>query len=182
MWQGGDGRSGAAGPERVRQPMKRILVVLAAASLLLLVHPGHAWAFGVKDVITMSRAGIADSLIVEKIDHSGKKFDLDTKDLVALTRAGVSDPVIVAMLRTEDRGKAPHYAAIYPWWPYEYPWYVGLGYGYYAPYYRAYEPFFFGFHDFDGGFGRAGFRDFDGGFGHAGFHGGGRGGHDFDRR
>jgi len=63
--------------------MKRILVLVAAGLFLSLLIPHGAWAFGVKDVIAMSQDGIPDSLIVEKIHHSGMRFALGAKDFHA---------------------------------------------------------------------------------------------------
>ena len=102
--------------------------------VLVALVPRVSWAFGVKDVVAMSQYGIPDSLIIEKIHHSGTQFDLDARDLLALKAAKVSDDVVVAMLRTEDRAQA----AIYydgRYWPYDPRWYVGFNLGYYAPLY-----------------------------------------------
>ena len=119
--------------------MKRILVVALSMFALVVAVPVASWAFGVKDVVAMSQYGIPDSLIVEKIHHSGTQFDLEAKDLLVLKAAKVSDDVVVAMLRTEDRARtAIFYDGRY--WPYDPQWYVGLNLGYYAPVYvgRAY--------------------------------------------
>jgi len=120
--------------------MKRILMVAAAGLLVsCLVAPG-AWAFGLKDVETMSHDGVPDSLIVAKIQHSGTTFHLDAKDFQKLRAAGVSNDVIMAMVRTEDewrRAVAPHDAWVAPWWAYRSPWYAGLDFEWYGPYWYA---------------------------------------------
>jgi len=121
--------------------MKRILVVLAAGLLLTLFLPHGAWAFGVKDVMTLSQEGIPDSLIIEKVRHSDTTFHLDAKDLHALKEAGVSDAVVMAMLRTESRGYWRGDGWYSPWYS---PWYVGFDFDFYAPYHRYYVPMYVG--------------------------------------
>ena len=123
--------------------MRRTLAFAAAALLLAALAPRGAHAFGVKDVVAMHRDGIADSLIVEKIEHSGTRFDLSARDLHDLKAAGVPDPVVVAMLRTEDDDRAP---IVYDdrWWPYGPGWALGLDLGFYGPLGRVYAPLFVG--------------------------------------
>jgi len=125
--------------------MKRILLYTAIGLLLLSFAPPGASAFGVKDILKMNADGIADSLIILKIENSGKTFHLNADDMHALQKAGVSDEVISAMLRTEgrDRDEDYGYRGYYPY--YSYPYYpyshVFLGFGYrhyYSPYYGYY--------------------------------------------
>ena len=82
--------------------MKRILLLGAAGLLLSLLTPHGAWAFGTKDVLQMHKDGIADSLIIQKIEYSGKTFHLDAEDMHALKQEGVSDDVISAMLAADN--------------------------------------------------------------------------------
>ncbi len=122
--------------------MKRIALCFAAASLALLFSVPVASAFGWKDVVKMHRAGIADSLIIQKIEYSGKTFHLDADEMAALTDEGVSDAVISAMLRTEaEAGEGDDYYGSYG-----YPYYHSrayLGWGYYPRYYsRGYYPYY----------------------------------------
>ncbi len=139
--------------------MKRILLLAAMALALCAFTARGAWAFGVKDVVAMHQAGIADSLIVQKIRHSGAVFHLNSKDLVALHEAGVSDRVVAAMLRTEDRND--YYRAYYPYygpywgWPYAPVW-VGFDFVYGPRYFGPWH----GYRSFYGprAFGRVGFR------------------------
>jgi len=123
--------------------MKRTLVIVTAMFLLALPVPRSALAFGVKDVVAMSQDGIPDSLVIEKIRHSDTRFDLNAKDMHTLRVAGVSDDVVVAMLRTEDRGRARvYYDGVY--WPYVPNAYLGLHVGFYRPFRRAYAPIYVG--------------------------------------
>jgi hypothetical protein len=125
--------------------MKRLPITAAAVLVASLLLASGARAFGTKDVIQMHRDGIADSLIIQKIEHSGKNFDLDSRDIRGLKDAGVSDEIVSAMLATEDRddyryGDGYH---VYPY-PYYYPRaYLGWGWGYYGRYgyYRHYSPY-----------------------------------------
>src|SRR5262245_65371245 len=85
--------------------MKRLLLLgaLVALATLTLALPHSALAFGWKDVIRMHQDGVPDSLIIQKIEHSGKSFSLSPDQIHRLMEADVSDEVISAMLRTEDQ-------------------------------------------------------------------------------
>ena len=50
-----------------------------------------------ESVLAMVKAGLADAVIVAKIQSSQTRFDLSTDTLIALKRAGVSDRVLEAM-------------------------------------------------------------------------------------
>lgn len=135
--------------------MKRIALFAITALVLLLSSASRASAFGVKDVLKMNADGIADSLMVLKIENSGKTFHLGADDLHALHEAGVSNEVISAMLRTEGRDQGGDYYdrgdyygyGNYHYYPYAYPYsypyaHVFLGFGFhshYAPYYGGYR-------------------------------------------
>ncbi|MGE5175912.1 MAG: hypothetical protein ACM3JJ_05990, partial [Hyphomicrobiales bacterium] len=105
-----------------------------------------AWAFGWKDVVKMHRDGVADSLIIQKIEHSGKRFHLEAKQIHSLMEADVSDEVISAMLRTEDQyePRDEYYGGYYGDDYYHSPR-VYLGFDYYRPYswyYGTYGPYY----------------------------------------
>lgn len=129
--------------------MKRISLLAVTGLLLLLFSASAASAFGVKDVLKMNRDEIPDSLIILKIENSGKTFHLSADDMRALHDAGVSDEVISAMLRTEGRdreygyGDYYYYPYAYPYPYYSYPYgrvFLGFGYRhYYSPYYGGYR-------------------------------------------
>lgn len=55
-------------------------------------------------VMTMVKAGLSESVVLEKIRSSPTKFDVKTEALVALKQAGVSDRVIEAMV---SQGSSP---------------------------------------------------------------------------
>ncbi len=128
--------------------MKRILLYTLTGLLLFFVSVPAASAFGLNDVLKMNDDGVADSLIVLKIENSGKTFHLNADDMHKLQKAGVSDEVISAMLRTEGRDRDEDYYGYSGYYPYTYPYYsypysrVFLGFGYshyYSPYYGGYR-------------------------------------------
>lgn len=132
-----------------------------------------------QDVISLSQAGVSDSLIISMLDMTGSYFRLTTQDVLDLKNAGVHDGVIKEMMspppqatQSSDNGRYYYYyppywyAGYYPYWD---PWWyypsfsLGVGFGYHYPIYTRhfYSPHYVG-HGFGGGH-RAG-----------GFHGGGR--------
>ena len=112
-----------------------VLAALVALNLVVLAPP--AWAFGPNDVARMVEDGIPNSLIIQKIQHSGVRFHLDAKDIRNLRADGVPDEVISAMLATEDERDGDAYAPDYTCAP-VYPYYA------YHPYYPR-VAFSFGF-------------------------------------
>ncbi len=155
---------------KARGIVKRIFIVSVGAALMLLLSTGAASAFGVKDVVAMTKDGVADSLILQKIAYSRTTFHLDAGDMRTLKSAGVSDEVISAMLRTES-GARDEYVDGYPvYGPYYYPHYY---YPYYPPYPYYYGPYYPYYPRFSVSLG-FGFRG--GHFGHF------RGGHFYGRR
>lgn len=60
----------------------------------------RAEAVTIRDIVELSRAGLAPEIIVVLIEVDGSVFDLDTPQILDLQANGVSDPVIVAMIRT----------------------------------------------------------------------------------
>jgi len=116
-----------------------------------------------QDVITLSKAGVSDSLIVTMMAVSNSWFQLSTQDVLDLKNAGVSDKVINAMVESNEplsegsgeRGYYSYppyywYAGYYPFWYYP-SVYVGLGY-------RSYRPVYVGHRSYYGGRGFYGGR------------------------
>jgi hypothetical protein len=95
--------SGAGGPLPGQRGyrVKRILFVAMAWAVFSPLAPSPASAFDWRDVRDMKAAGIADSLIAQKIVYSGEVFHLYAGDIKDLQTAGVSDEIISLMLRTE---------------------------------------------------------------------------------
>ncbi len=132
-----------------------------------------------QDVVSMSKAGVSDSLIITMLDVSHSWFQLKPQDVIDLKNAGVSDRVIDAMLYSaqasnETGGSGGEgyaypqyygYGGYYPYWYYPYWYYPSLYLG-------------FGFHYSHPIYGRSAFSH-GGYYGHYGArgYGGGRGRH-----
>lgn len=58
------------------------------------------------EVISLTKAGLAPSIIVGKIRTSKTNFDLSTDSLIKLKQAGVSDDIVGAMLQAKSGGAA----------------------------------------------------------------------------
>jgi hypothetical protein len=58
------------------------------------------------EVINLSKAGLSNSIIVDKIRTSKSKFDLSTDGLIKLKKAGISDDIVGAMLAAKT-GTSP---------------------------------------------------------------------------
>ena len=116
------------------------------------------------DIISLSQAGVSDSLIVAMLDDSGTYFQLSTQDVIDLKNAGVHDAVIKAMMtppaeetKVSDNSRyyyyyPPYWYAGYPYWD---PWYypsfsVGLGFRYHPTYVHRGFGGHFGGHGFGG--------------------------------
>ena len=56
-----------------------------------------ARATSTTDVVSMTRSGLGDSVIINHIRTNGVQRQLDTHDIIALHQQGVSEPVITAM-------------------------------------------------------------------------------------
>jgi hypothetical protein len=170
--------------------MRRILLFFVPILVSVLISTPAASAFGWKDVLQMHRDGIADSLIVQKIEYSGKTFHLDADDMRALKEAGVSDEVVSAMLRTEAEDGSDDsyhdYGYGYYGHPYYYPHsrlYLGFGLGYYDPHrwyyggywyprYRTYyPPRYYWIHRYGRSYGNPVYAPYRGYTGHRGWTG-----------
>jgi hypothetical protein len=116
-----------------------------------------------QDVVSLTKAGVSDSLIITMIATSHSWFDLRTQDVLDLKSAGVSDKVINAMIQSNEpmteadiSGRdAYYYYPPYYWYPGYYPyWYYPsfyFGYSYYRPVYISRS--YFGGYGFRGGWG-----------------------------
>lgn len=55
---------------------------------------------GISDIVILSKAGVRDDIIIEKIQRTGSVFDLSVEEVEALRKEGVSRQVINHMLDT----------------------------------------------------------------------------------
>ena len=97
-----------------------------------------------QDIISLTKAGVSDSLIIGMMDATNTWFTLTTQDVLNLKNAGVSEKVIDAMMTppeavqnttSSSRNVAPMYL-YYGFYPFDiYPYYIG---GYYRPHFFHY--------------------------------------------
>jgi len=76
-----------------------------------------------QDVISMSKAGAGDDVIIDMIKKSGSAFQMRARDVVELADSGVSNRVLRTMIKTTDQESSGEEAGGY----YAYPpyWYAG---------------------------------------------------------
>ena len=55
---------------------------------------------GISDIMILSKAGVSDNTIIEKIVNTGSVFKLSVEEVTALRREGVSSRVVNYMLNT----------------------------------------------------------------------------------
>ena len=67
---------------------------------LALLVPATASAVTVPEIVTLSKAGVSDAVLVALIDRDKQLFSIDADEIVALRREGVSEPVVLAMLKS----------------------------------------------------------------------------------
>jgi hypothetical protein len=79
-------------------------------SIIVPERTAAASGLTVDDVIKMSKAGLADGIIVQEIRKNGQAFDLNPDQLIQLKTAAVSDRVITVMM-DPSKPDAPALAA-----------------------------------------------------------------------
>ncbi len=105
-------------------------------------RPAPTGAVTIDDVIGMSRAGVAEDIIVTHVHNHGSAAPLRPNDLIVLQQQGVSPRVVQALQAPPPQAAYPAppvvVAAPPPYWgpPYGYP------YPYPYPYYRPYRTSF----------------------------------------
>src|ERR1017187_5091802 len=55
-------------------------------------------ALSIADVVKLSKAGLSDDVIIQKVKKNGQAFDLSPDQMIELKSAGVSDKVVAVML------------------------------------------------------------------------------------
>jgi hypothetical protein len=86
--------------------MRRLLPIL----ILLALVPATASAVTIKEIVSLSKAGVSDQVILALIDRDGTIFRLPADEIVTLQKEGVSDAIVLAMLhsgRNEPLPTAP---------------------------------------------------------------------------
>ena len=77
--------------------LARVLPVVVATLLLV---PTSARAVTIDDIVALSNADVADSIVIAVIDADQTVFDLTPQQILELKQAGVSDSVVVKMVGT----------------------------------------------------------------------------------
>lgn len=113
----------------------RVLMLMTVVAGMVSVVTGCATMVNQRqmtldEIVSMSQAGVSDSVIERQITATHSEFELTAADISRLKSAGVSDNVIESLIRS---GETPQYNNYYPY-SYWYDW----GYPYYYPrsYYR----------------------------------------------
>jgi hypothetical protein len=108
-----------------------------------------AYAVTESDVVTMTRSGVGDAVIINALRTRGCRWDSSPDAVIRLKHEGVSDQVITAMQNT-GLHTAPSVVAVPPPGPYYYPpppvsgSVVVVGPGYYGPRYWGPRPYYYG--------------------------------------
>jgi hypothetical protein len=122
--------------------MKRLLVLplLALAAAGCIVESGYrvveveASGLSSEDVVKMSKAGLSDAVLIDKIREDGVTAKPSAAQVESLKKEGVSDAVIAALL-TAKVAEPERRVEYYPTYAYSYPYY---------PYYYGYSPYWYG--------------------------------------
>ncbi len=88
----------------------RVIAPVLLASLFAL-GPAPARAVTVDEIVSMTKSGVSEQVLLAVIERDKTIFALDGDQLIALQRQGVSEAVILAMLRS---GRAPESEAAVP--------------------------------------------------------------------
>lgn len=84
------------------KPFLSLFMVLAMSFCLTTAIFGQEEILTNDEVISLSKAGLSNAIIVDKIRSSKTNFDLTTDGLIRLKRAGITDDVVAAMLSAKS--------------------------------------------------------------------------------
>jgi hypothetical protein len=88
-----------AGEQVAHAPRMRALS-LGLLAFLLALAPGAASAVTLDQIVTLTKSGVSEPIILALIDRDKTVFTIEPEQLVALQRDGVSEKVILAMLKS----------------------------------------------------------------------------------
>lgn len=88
----------------------RHLLFAPLVLVLALMSPAPASAVTINEIISLSKAGVSEPVILALIDRDKTVFTLGAEQLVTLQKAGVTDTIVIAMLRS-GREEPPPVAA-----------------------------------------------------------------------
>jgi hypothetical protein len=83
--------------------MRRILLVF----LVLAFLPAAASALTLQEVVTLSKAGVSEEVLMAMIDRDKTIFAIDANQLIALKRDGVSEKIVIALLKSGRQEPPP---------------------------------------------------------------------------
>ena len=78
----------------------RILLPIPLVIVLALLMSAPASAVTVKEIVSLSKAGVSEQVILALIDRDKTIFNLPAEQFVTLQKEGVSDAIVLAMLRS----------------------------------------------------------------------------------
>jgi hypothetical protein len=85
----------------------RALVILAFSVVFLAGFSRPVAAVTPEDIVTLTKSGVSDDVILALVARDRTIFTLNPDDLVALKKQGLSEAVLVAMLRSgREEGEA----------------------------------------------------------------------------
>jgi hypothetical protein len=87
----------------MRRPWSMALA-LPIALVLVVSSPSRAEAITIKEIIELTKAGVAEDVLLALIEIDRRVFPIDVDTLTALKRGGVSDRVIMAVVKS---GRTP---------------------------------------------------------------------------
>jgi hypothetical protein len=90
----------------------RHLLFVPLVLVLALLSPAPASAVTINEIISLSKAGVSEPVILALIDRDKTIFTLGAEQLVTLQKAGVTDTIVIAMLRSGREEPPP--AAVQP--------------------------------------------------------------------
>jgi hypothetical protein len=88
----------------------RHLLFVPLVLLFALLSPAPASAVTINEIISLSKAGVSEPVILALIDRDKTVFTLSAEQLVTLQKAGVTDTIVIAMLRAGS--EEPRRAAV----------------------------------------------------------------------
>jgi hypothetical protein len=76
--------------------MRTALIALVVAAALV---PASSSAITLPDVVTLSKAGMSDALLIALIEREAPPDPIDAQEVLALREQGVTEPVLLALLK-----------------------------------------------------------------------------------
>ena len=84
--------------------MRRLLPLVVLMASVVCFVPAKADAITLKEIVQLSRAGLADDVLLALIEVDQRVFAIDPETLTMLKEAGVSERVIIAIVKS---GRVP---------------------------------------------------------------------------